>query len=124
MCELCVAKARSWELSIKGWFLVQATQDGDTLKEDQYGLVRKNTPEFIFTVTPEPQPEDNLKSWRGKVWDFEEQLQGYPESGYKLITAAMAAGYDPEETPIFRFWLFDYLGKVIRDQEPTEHEDH
>lgn len=65
MCEQCLAKTVLYlgpkkKEVLPGYSLVRATIDGNYMKKDEWGLVRCNDPDVIWSVTPVVDPDDGL----------------------------------------------------------------
>lgn len=136
MCELCIVHPETYEEVLPGWRLIKATDKGNIMKAGQWGLVHSNDPSFVWDDEP---VVDVLEDWSeeaieampkgeffriSKIFNepavrFEKKLTGSPRVGYLLYGAAIKAGYIPEEYGRFAWWLFDHLGRHIRDHKPT-----
>ena len=139
MCEQCIADTvliGGEKEVLPGWFLVKAQKDGHSMKAGNYGLVVCNDPSFIFNIEPAVDPLDGMsdeqiealdkndvlwelsKVWSQKAYDFTNniELTYYMMSVYELVSAGIKAGYN-EEVDGYNFenWLFNHLGKFIRD---------
>ena len=127
MCEQCCALTDTYLSPLPGWWLVRASDDGMMMKKNDWGLVRHDDPDFIWSITPWPDPGDEAGELSDKWWDecgeFMRSLTSAPREGWLLVEACIKAGYDPEEPGCVEFWLFDHLGKWIRDHEPFLHND-
>ena len=139
MCEQCSAKTCFYEIGLRGWSLVRATQDGLEMKTGDWGLVECNDPTYIWSVTPEINRVDfnsdgeeidiTEETWKfgsvytEKVREFEDGLYGSPRAGYELVKACIEAGYDAERDGCFAHWFFNYLAHKIAIQIPHYHDD-
>lgn len=120
MCEQCLADMQLVISDIlPGFALYKANQDGGRLKSGNYGLVECNDPSFIFSVTPEREPNecegDSWCKWVDKVNIFEDQLLDSVtdfKGVYRLIRGCYEIGYKDEDGRI-GIWLFNYLATKI-----------
>ena len=141
MCEQCppLADTQSYGEVLEGWRLIRARKQGHLLKPDDWGLVQMNDPDFVWTVTPEVDPQSGLTdeqinacskeehdqwwAWMEKADEFEIALESDPMTGYELILAAMKKGYNPDVYGRFAYWLFDHLGQWLKDHPEPIKED-
>lgn len=153
MCEQCLAKTDYWELfpgdpvkpndqnqksfTNNGWALVRATQDGSYMMKGDWGLVRVNDPDVIFTTDPMVDPSQNMSdeevnalsneeyhkvdSFYVKLSEFREELEMSPGVGHHLVEKAKQNGYDGSTN--FEYWLFTKLGELIQSK-PSQQEAH
>lgn len=129
MCEQCLAKIESYLTPLPGWTLLRATSTGDAMKKGDWGLVSSagTTPEFIWKVTPFPEPDPDSSEYSAEqdsIWfsiisRFRRAVIGEPEMGWRLVESAKKVGFDPKND-VFTHWLFDHLGKWIRDKKPFD----
>jgi len=56
MCEQCSAAVDIWPIPLEGWLLIRATRTGLSMEEGDWGLVECNDPDFIWSLTPTPEP--------------------------------------------------------------------
>lgn len=122
MCEMCQAKTESYLSPIPGWTLVRATVDGDMMKAGEWGLVRSNDPEFIWSTSPWSEPPENSNKDREDAWfddaiKFNDELVSNPEVGYNIVSASLKVGFNPVEQR-FGFWLFGFLGQWVENHKP------
>jgi hypothetical protein len=127
------------EQALPGWHLMRARKSGSGILAGQWGLVRVNDPDFVWHDTPTPDPFDGLtdeqindaseelkeadRDFGNGAVAFGSTLKVDPEVGYDLVVAAEAVGFDREEDGSISFWLFDYLGRWIREHAPISHTD-
>lgn len=146
MCEQCSTDAVSYGEPLPGWYLMRAQRDGMTWKAQEWGLVECNDPTFVWSATPTPDPVWGMTDEEEEAW-FNSRLEGDPElkraslvglseldfftafrscrpnTGYRLIVAAMARGYDPETSGDFCHWFFAYLGEWLKTHGPENFKD-
>lgn len=112
MCEQCVTDCLHYGQVLPGWYLIRAQKDGNLMKIHQWGLLRCNDPDFVWTVDPivditygmsddqvDALPDDQWNLYRkfsNSAEKFEQSLKGDIRSGYSLYKACLEAGYDPE----------------------------
>jgi hypothetical protein len=151
MCEQCVAKATLYvgpaeERPLPGYSLVRATQDGWSMKKDDWGLVDINDPAYWWSVTPVEDPlagltdeqinamEDGPKdaAFDAAVESLSEGLAGrsvgmlgpdvmaYPriDCAIRLYEAAKSVGYDQERDGSFAHWLCHRLAVFLKTAKP------
>lgn len=133
MCEQCCASTICIGELVPGWFLVLATKDGAVMKAGNYGLLRINDPDFIFTVKPVKDKfyhlsdeeinhlplVDFLSNTRklGEVhYSIYDSLKCSPEIGYKLYCSCIKTGYK-EDDDTLEYWLINKMGQMIEEWE-------
>jgi len=134
MCEGCVADTDLICAIFQGWYLVRAKKDGHIMKAGDFGLVRCNDPDFIFSAFPALEPHATLpdeeignlpesernkwKDWFCQAQNFDKELKTHDvvdfENVYNLVAAAKENGYSQEKNGWFAGWLFDYLGECLK----------
>jgi len=141
MCEQCCAKTEDYGEIFPGWYLVRATVNGMEMLTGQWGLVRTNDPEFIWTDDPTPigdlnercdklgdedegTPEydeafDAWFAWMNKAKDFGKFFQVDPDMGWRLVEEGRKVGYEPSAKPFYE-WFYDYLGVWIQNHAPSK----
>ena len=137
MCEQCCTNAVLWDEIVPGWALMLARRDGTEMKAGQWGLVRCNDPDVIFSQTPMTDPfagmtdeEIDCTVLGSELFEaanefdsgfakFSVALKFDPWVGHELIKAGISAGFDRERDGSFAFWLFHRLGQRLA-QEPVE----
>ncbi|WP_245549915.1 hypothetical protein [Gordonia effusa] len=107
-------------------------------RKGEWGLLTQNDPTFRWRTTPTIDPAFRMSEVESDAWldsltpgtieyrrafwygneadglDFVEAFGNCdPNSGYELVAAAMARGYDRERDGIFVSWFFDYLGEFL-----------
>ena len=153
MCEQCSAKTYSFGEVLPGWSLVRATRDGLWMKADDWGLVRMNDPDFVWSTVLVPAPHEAndahldvlMKDPTVKAQDddfmaaylnFDEAMRKgcYPTTGWELVHACRESGYDKERSGAnVLMWLADHIGrfldgkdfaKVRQECEEADHEQY
>lgn len=155
MCEQCSAKTLMYITDgptppIAGaYWLVRATQDGNDMKKDDWGLITCNDPDFIFTTTPWPNPfyhmtPDELEvldvindktferiqdKWYMDVEKFATEM-AQNQKNYWSINAfgeltinCLDAGM-PKRDVRLAHWLFQHIGEQLQahpDAIPDKH---
>ena len=137
MCLQCTVDAVSAgaysEDFLPGFSLMRSMNDKapEEWPKGALGLVECNNPTFVITATPvldicfdmsddeiENMPDDVYREHDTKFYSqvsvLEENLMCEPINGYKLVKAAMSAGYDPKVHG-YRFagWLLHKLAEYI-----------
>ena len=77
MCEQCTAKAVGFGSPLPGWYLVRATTDGWMMKDQDWGLVRCNDPDFYWDVTPIPDPYKGMTDEEVKIFYYPFRFYAY-----------------------------------------------
>jgi hypothetical protein len=140
MCEQCSAQTKTYGEVVPGWWLVQATKEGNMMKPDDFGLVACNDPDFIWPLALAPQKDpafdmteeefDNMTEDVGKAWDdfqdYTEKLSEHfscdPIVGYSLMQGVYQAGYSRKEYGYnYMGWLSHRMAVVI-ERNPTADE--
>ncbi len=138
MCEQCLAKTVIYVGSnskdgfvLPGYYLVRATQDGNWMQKDDWGLVRCNDPDYVWEITPVIDPFYGLKDEeidaknvnKKEVDDFDNAVShledsldmGQFEHAYLLGVAMREAGYNPTFHGYRSAeWLCHYLAEFIK----------
>ena len=106
------------------------------MKKGDWGLVECNDPTFVWTGTPLIDPtmgvdenDINNPAWASPeldlftatVHDFDEALISSPEVGWRLYNSCVKAGYDQEKHGRLSWWLFDHLGRWLKDHPQPTH---
>jgi hypothetical protein len=137
VCEQCQAETKTYGQVAPGWWLIQATKDGDAMKSGDFGLVRINDPEYIWPATlvltedPGFGLEHDDAAWDAATAAHSDQrdrfvegacelmphLDGTPASGYNLVLRCMDAGYT-KKCGYFHMWLAGRVAQVIA-RNPT-----
>ena len=136
MCMQCVTRSVLYGEIFPDWYLVRATQ-GDLMgpnktsvwNKGEFGLVQVNDPDYIFGTIPMKDPfydwtDEQINSaspefcalsdcFMDSAIELEESLQSNPETGWRLINAAIQVGYNPKEDGRFSFWFLHYLACFI-----------
>ena len=135
MCEQCNVNPLYFDDVLPGWTLIRARRQGYDMKVGQWGLLTMNSPDFIWTSTPKPDP-----TWGMSEEEEDKYNKEHPgESGclpedftdafinldnvFQLGQACIKAGFDPNGEIKLSYWLWNYLGCWIRDNDPTTSED-
>jgi hypothetical protein len=115
MCEMCEADTEIWCEPFPGWFLSRATKDGDILKSGQWCLVTTNYPSIWWDV--KPIPDDDSMEWAHAFDAFSTEIKiNSIDEAWELMQSAKQAGYNRVDDGSFQFWLFDFLGKCLKDR--------
>lgn len=126
MCEQCATDSLIWSQVLTGWSLMWAQKDGRHMSKRQFGLVRLNDPDVIWSGPPQIEPcedEDNQWSkWAIEAREFGAALELPPEIGWALTEACRQAGFKPSEHGILHYWLWDHLAKEMKRRWPTNNE--
>ncbi|MCF1193444.1 hypothetical protein LRR18_17780, partial [Mangrovimonas sp. AS39] len=88
-------------------------------------------PDIIIPVDlkPYPSPVTDIDSddmfpgeeeWMTKAEAFRQLLTLEPEVGHQLFEACAEAGYNYNTDGSLAYWLFDYLGKTLRDNPDAQ----
>ena len=145
MCEQCLARVidiASGEF-IPDWFLVMATCDGSNImKRGDYGLGQINDPDFVIPAALKPtvdpvfdltdeqidamseEEDEKMEVFHDLVDSISKHLFADPITGYELVTACKAAGWDPEKHGWdLAYWLTHKMGEAIAKFEQKEWPD-
>ena len=133
MCEACAAECKMIGDVVPGLALVLATKTTNHTKAGDYGLVRSNGPDVVFSVKPWPDPADGLSDaevnklgrkawascgrWFADVEVFEKACQGQLDLSTAVDIGFMCrdAGWDRERDGKLECWLFHRMGVTLRD---------
>lgn len=137
MCEQCTAATKTYGEVVPHWSLIQATRDGNYMKENDFGLVNCNDPSFIWSgdVVPLKDPtfeftdeqfDATMSAEDDALFDkfianaeiLEASFKSDPESGYSLIINCMKAGYDRKKHNRFMLWLLHRIA-IVMERNPT-----
>jgi hypothetical protein len=117
MCEQCIAMTKLWkEPIIPGWWLVQATRDGDYMKKDEFGIVMINDPSFVFKTIPQViESKPTTTEEFHKMQDFQDDIENCGRVSfidiYFFMKGCVKAGAD---TTYFYAWLSNRLVEVMK----------
>ena len=135
MCEQCNAKTayyvgKNTDEVLPGYILVRATKDGNYMRKNDWGLVRCNNPDFIWSITPVCDPLDGLsdkqidalakdanccKPYEKAVKSLRKSLDsGSFDYCVSLGEAMKKAGWKPEDDGWGAEWLCNYLAKFLK----------
>ena len=144
MCLQCDTDPINYGELLPGWALMKATKTStfNEWKQDEYGLVRCNDPDFIFTCQPMENPYSGLSDeevdlklkedeaisgsyfeFLDKASDLEASLKGNIQQSVELWEAATKAGFNGEMC--IDEWLLDKMARLIAanpdgiQEEPT-----
>lgn len=130
MCEACAAECKTLGEVVPGLTLVQALTDFRHIKAGDFGLVRSNGPDVVWSVKPtrdicEGLSEDEINAlpstapmltWFNDVDQFtkacQEQLR--LTTAYDLGVLCVQAGYNREEDGHLEHWLFHRMGVLLQ----------
>jgi hypothetical protein len=142
MCEQCITKCLYYDgLFLNTYKVIKAQEDGNMMKKGDYGLVRCNDPDFVFSVEPTCPlismeiSDDDINAileddpvWE-KDWEWEttkaevfdtELLQTNDLMIYFiLVKAAYDCGYKIEYGYVSR-WILEKLAKFLEGKTPYE----
>jgi len=125
MCEQCCAATITWPNVLPGWHLVRARRDGHEMKVRQWGLLRCNNPEFIWSTTPEKDGDsfNDLAKDQADHYKFIAAFNKFQEEFGGTLSSSKALGdaikeQDPYQEGSLEYWLFNHLGKFIRENKP------
>lgn len=131
MCEQCLVNPLMFGEVLPGWYLMRARRKSSMMEVGDWGLVRCNDPDFVWSTSPIPDPTFGLtddqinslpdgitKEFNLRCDKFEEELYVPAYIGYLLVEAGRKVGYNQEEHGAFAYWLFHYLGHHIMITEP------
>lgn len=136
MCEQCATEAVLFRINkstgveedgpLPGYALMQATQDGLMMKAGQFGLVRCNDPDLIWTIRPIADTPLTEDAYFEGVIVFEEELSirhslSWLHIAPDLVQAALKVGYDRAKDGSFPHWLFNRLGAWLDTHDPIHH---
>lgn len=128
MCEQCLAECEVLGEVVPGLALVQARKAGGHMQVGDFGLVRVNDPDVVWTVAPVPDPWEGLSDeeiearpheefsgWSEKVEAFSKacQTQVHLSDALRIGVLCQAAGYDIETDGSLEHWLFHRMGVLL-----------
>jgi hypothetical protein len=133
MCEQCCAGAEMVVVNVvPGFHLMRATTGSDHWNKDWYGLVETNDPTAVFAgplhVDPtfgwtddainsmSPEVEAQQQLYDQAVDRLEDALIFDPRTGYRLVSACMKEGYDPENGGSLHYWLMHHIAAKAASQ--------
>jgi hypothetical protein len=136
MCEGCCAETVFLGEVFPGWFLDQSTKDAWRRKAGDYGLLRCNDADFLFTIKPRKDPFAGMTDeqidalpqeqfieihdlWLKEAELFSNQLCDMVPINFSiihgLVESAKQVGYNSEQYGSFEYWLFDHLAQFIKE---------
>lgn len=111
----CLAKAEpvDWHF-LPGYILTVSTREDGPANwpKGHYGIVAGNDPVFVFPPIPVPETAEFEKLWN----EFRYQFLLDPRTSYRLVSAAIEAGYDLDEDGCFCNWIMERIYDRTRPQ--------
>lgn len=133
MCEQCSAATITYGEIVPGFWLVRATQQGNTMVLGDWGLVESNDPHFVWQGDIVPDPTEGLSDEDLETMTPEQEqaeklfydnfeairFMDLPVSaGWRLVQAGIQAGYQPEKIAgDFPYWLYCRMAKLVQDHK-------
>jgi len=108
MCESCETKSKYWTIPVvRGWFLIQATVDGEVMKAGEFALSNVNSvPPIIWT----DMSDNGLEIFR-------ENIFLHPTNGYSLVKSCIESGW--EEKSSIEMFLWERIKKLVENESPV-----
>jgi hypothetical protein len=145
MCEQCVAKTvyyigKDTNEVLPGYILVRATKNGSYMKKGNWGLVRYDNPDFIWSITPVCDPSSGLsdeqidalpKEVDKQYEQYEKAVKNLRKSLNKgcfdhcvsLGEAMKKSGWKPEKDGFGPYWLCHYIGQFLKTATVKEEQE-
>jgi hypothetical protein len=135
MCIACAAKCKNIGEVVPGLWLVQAIEHVAHIKAGDFGLVRSNGPDVVWSVEPSPDPwdgfsDDDMNARRGKEYtDWDSNVASFSEAcmtqldlttAYLIGRLCQASGYDHETDGSLEHWLFHRMGVLLGHSKAAE----
>lgn len=130
MCEQCCVAALQFGKVLPGWYLIRARRKGNHMQEGDWGLVRQNDPDFIWTTKP-VKDKSNPKSKAAERHDtnFYRELAKFENEFIGTLDAAAHLGMSIERKTKMKkkrrnvrlryvHWLFNHLAERIEKSTP------
>lgn len=130
MCLQCICQAEPLGEIVPGLLLTRATKDSSHgWKAGQFGLVRCNDPDLVWTTIPIPDPmegmtdeqiealpHDQALDWCSEAAKFKDEVKGQLDMNTTLQIAerCIAAGYNSKEDGFLEYWLFHRMGLLLQ----------
>ena len=115
MCEQCLVNPLFYGEVIPGWYLIKARRESSSMRVGDWGLLRINNPDFIWsTFDFEPSDENAITFY--DCWSCA------PETGHALFSSALKAGFT-EDDSLF-YWLGSKIQEHIKNTIPEVEEDY
>ncbi len=129
MCEQCNTDCVTFGEVVPGLFFIQAKKAGRLMRAGDYGLVRCNDPDLIWSFRPEPDPYEGMSdeeinqqdgvawaAWRDKAKAFalECKVQLGMNLAFRFGLLCQAGGYDIEKDGRLDWWLFHRVGLLLQ----------
>ena len=140
MCEQCSAATKTYGEVLPHWWLVQATKQGNMMREGDFGLVWADDPDFCWPKDMPPRKDpsfgmtdeefDNMTDEDGREWDeFQDYVDNLwphfrcdPGTGHCLMEAITDAGYDRAKHGYnYLAWLVHRMA-VVMERNPDADE--
>jgi hypothetical protein len=142
MCEQCLTAPLIRHNVLPGWHLLRARREGNAMKLGEWGRVRLDNPDFIWSGRPLVDPtirmsDEEYEAYRertgvGPVTDMDRRDRSRHLAdafagrdvivAWRLVQARIKAGFDPDGRIGVLHWLDDHLARHI-EANPPERED-
>ena len=149
MCEQCEAACRRYvgpngERVLPDYSLVRANRNGNLMRRGDWGLVRCNDPDYVWSVIPVRDPEDGMSDkeieefsvtylLRKEYNEFDiavENLKQSLDSGtfdYAIILgeAIRKAGYKRKKHgSVSSYWLCNHIARFLETAKIVNDNEH
>lgn len=121
MCERCLINPLCFGEVLPGFYLSKARRQSTETKLGQWVLIETNDPVFTFDFNFHMAVGSD--EWDDRVYELWTQLTNHPHDGWRLVNAAIQAGYDPQTNFVNWFALHIRQWLVVTEPELFNTED-
>ncbi len=131
MCMQCLTSAKMVKENVlKGFSLMQSTEDHPLWPKGWFALVESNDPSIVFegpllkdpVKGMEPDDLDWMPEMPDSYNEYDEGAQKLTEAlkvdanlGHRLVEACREEGYNPQDHGTLAYWLLDFLAAKVEE---------
>lgn len=133
MCQQCITEAVEYGEIVPGFYLYKSKVGSSKWPAGEYAIVQFNDPTFylrgigvplldpcfgkeddeVEILLCDPAILDSFNKFCAQAELIAENFLCRPNTGFALVTAALKAGYDPEEDGLIEFWLLHKIACLV-----------
>lgn len=116
MCDQCLSHCVYFGSPLEGFILARSRRGGSdsSWPEGYWGLIEMNDPTFVWDGTPALDTDGEIDF---PTQDFIDSLVCNPESGHRLVEAAIKSGWSQEKGAL-SLWLWEHIYRYLLTAQP------